>query len=114
MSFLDKKDFLIVKKLKALNYENNAIDSFIYNQSTVYDFFDKKASHFSTLQPYQFMYRINYSYDCFLLSMHYDLVLTYNICHFSLGSTVKARVDFPFYKFNRWFPFRLNTNKLIF
>jgi len=46
--------------------------------------------------------------------MHYDLVLTFNICHFSLGSTVKARIDFPFYKFNRWFPFRLKTNKLIF
>jgi hypothetical protein len=42
MNFLDKKDFLIVKKLKALNYENNMIDVFIFNQLTAYDFLIKK------------------------------------------------------------------------
>jgi hypothetical protein len=76
-------------------------DSFIYNNSCVYDFFDKEKSHFSTQQPYQFLGRINYAYDCFLLSMHYDLFLTYHMCYFNLGSSIKVRISFPFYKFNR-------------
>ena len=93
---------------------NAKIDPSIYNNSCVYDFFDKEKAHFSTLLPYQFLFRLNRSYDCFLLSMYYDLLLTYKICYFNLGSTIKARVDFPFYKFNRLYPFRLNTNKLYF
>jgi len=84
------KSFFVVK----------LIDSTAFNSSCAYDFFDKKKSHFSTLLPYQFLYRSNRSYDCFLLSMYYDLVLTYYVCYFNMGSTIKSRVNFPFYKFN--------------
>lgn len=91
------KDLIFFKNNKG----NDALDSFSFNNFSVFDFFDKKKSHFSTHLPYQFLYRTNRSYDCFLLSMYYDLLLTYYICYFNLGSTVKARVDFPFYKFNR-------------
>jgi hypothetical protein len=78
----------------------NSIDSTASNSSCAYDFFDKNRSHFSTLLPYQFLYRPNRSYDFFLLSMNYELVLTYYVCYFNMGSTVKSRFNFPFYKFN--------------
>jgi hypothetical protein len=110
------KFFFFVKGVDILKDGLNkySLDLSIFNNSSVYDFFDKKKSHFFTFLPYQFLFRLNRSYDCFLLSMSYDLLLTYYICYFSLGSTIKTRIDFPFYKFNRWFPFRLNTNKLVF
>jgi len=84
------------------NFANvKLIDPSAFNSSCAYDFFDKKKSHFSTLLPYQFLYRPNRSYDCFLLSMYYDLLLTYYVCFFNMGSSIKSRVNFPFYKFNR-------------
>jgi hypothetical protein len=96
LSFFNVKDLVILK-----DNSYNVLDSYTFNNTSVYDFFDKKKSHFFTFLPYQFLYRLNRSYDCFLLSMYYDLLLTYNICYFNLGSTIKARIDFPFYKFNR-------------
>ena len=70
----------IVKAVKLdINSANNNLDDFISNPSCIYDFFDKRNAHMATKRPYQFLCKINYSYYCFLLSMHYDLYLTYHI-----------------------------------
>jgi hypothetical protein len=99
------KHYFFIAKPRKINFFNSSfetrMDPSVYSSSDIYDFFDKKKSHFSTLLPYRFFYNLNRSFDCFLLSMYYDLLLTYYVCYFNLGSTMKSRVDFPFYKFNR-------------
>ena len=67
-----------------------------------FDFFDKRLLHFgSKIQPFQFLFRMNYSFDGYILSMHYNLFLTYFIFFLNFGLGVKTRFSFPFYKFNR-------------
>ena len=49
------------------------MEPIINNNLSDFDFFDKKKSHLQTYQPYQFLYRLNYAFDCFILAMHYSL-----------------------------------------
>ena len=81
-----KSNVFVVKDKSFLKEKfYSKIDPFINDVTCEYDFFDKKKSHFSIFLPYQFLYRLNRSYDCFLLSMYYDLLLTYFVCYFILG-----------------------------
>lgn len=72
----------------------------LLNKNGVFDFFNKKKAHFSTEYPYQFLYRVNYSFDSFLLAVHYSLFLTYHLFYFHFGSSVKTRFKLPIFKFN--------------
>jgi len=86
------KSAVIVKKLDKHFLNSNRFSDF--------DFFDRQKIHFNAEQPYQFLGRLNYAYDCFLLAMHYDLYLTYYIYYLHFGFGVKTRTTFPIYKFN--------------
>lgn len=68
---------------------------------TNFDFFDKKRLHFDSPQFFQFNFRLNYSFDCFLLALHYNLYLTYNLFYLHFGFGIKTRLRLPFYKFYR-------------
>lgn len=98
------KSFLYNASLNCISSEffNNKNDISILSKDGVFDFFDKKKLHFNNLdQPYQFFFRFNYSYDCFLLAMHYNLYLTYYVFYLNFGSGIKTRTKFPIYKFYR-------------
>lgn len=100
--------------LKPSNFSNNNLFEITLQNNSLFDFFNKKQAHFDTKFPYQFLYRINYSFDCFLLAVHYSLFLTYHLFYFHFGSSVKTRFKLPIFKFNNWFSDRLHTNKLKF
>lgn len=77
----------------------NQFEGIIF-QNNLFDFFNKKKEHFDTKYPYQFLYRVNYSFDCFLLAVHYSLFLTYHLFYFHFGSFVKTRLKMPMFQFN--------------
>lgn len=103
-SFLKSTSLLKKNNLFAITLQNN----------NLFDFFNKNQAHFDTKFPYQFLYRMNYSFDCFLLAVHYSLFLTYHLFYFHFGSSVKTRFKLPIFKFNNWASDRLHTNKLKF
>lgn len=93
---------------KSLNISCNQVtlnvlrlDLSSFSNVSIFDFFDKKKVHFNTQQPYQFGFRLNYSYDCFLLALHYNLYLTYFVFYLHFGFGIKTRTNLPLYKFHR-------------
>ena len=66
--------------------------------SGIYDKISK-ISHFSSIYPFDFSEKVNFSFDGFLLAINFNLALTYDGLYISL-SGIKARTKYPFHKFN--------------
>lgn len=96
MKFFSK--FFFSEKIRNFKFEN---------------FSDGKAIHFSPF-AFQSLGRLNFAFDCFILSMSFILYLTYFFFFLVFGSAVKTRVSLPFYKFFFWPAYKLHTNFLHF
>jgi len=96
MFFLKSKSLHPMVGSKAM-----VMDKFFSNNNSLFDFLDKPSMHFFSKHPFQFLSRVNYSYDCFVLAMHFILYLTFFYFYFSFGSGIKTRLSLPFYKFFR-------------
>lgn len=95
------KELTLVSYKKSFNHLGLQLDPSIFSKTSIFDFFDKNKAHFNSQQPYQFLHRLNYAFDCFLLAIHYNLYLTYYIYYLHFGFGVKTRTKLPLYKFNR-------------
>lgn len=75
--------------------------SFFLEKASVFkfvNFSDSKTLHFSPF-AFQSLGRLNFAFDCFILSMSLILYLTYLYFFLVFGSAVKTRVFLPFYRF---------------
>jgi len=109
MKFFSDKN---IKTHKNSLLKNNAF--LLSNDISFFDFLDKKSIHFSKKNPFQFLGRFNFAFDCFIMAMHFVLYLTYFYFYLVFGFGLKNRVFLPFYKFFRWSPLKLHTNTLRF
>lgn len=107
-------DLFFINRRSSFLFKISSKNYFDYPQNNIFDFLNKKKTHFETDQAFQFLYRINYSFDCYLLAVHYSLFLTYFLFFFHFGLGVKTRLKLPIFKFNNSFSTKLHTNKLKF
>lgn len=81
------------------NFINKKLD--LTNNLSFFYFIDNHTLHFNNKVAFQFLGRLNFSFDCFIMAIHFVLYLTYYFFYLVFGSGLKTRISLPFYKFYR-------------
>jgi hypothetical protein len=61
------------KKDKNFILKHDCIKTSFFDKPSIFDFFNKKVIHFETKVSFQFLGRLNFSFDCFVMAMHFIL-----------------------------------------
>lgn len=71
------------------------------NKLTIYDYLDKFSMHLLTKSLFDFTNRINFSFDSFLVCMHFSVFFTYHLFYIHFGNFTKNRASFPLHNYHR-------------
>jgi len=83
---------------KVANLNNKLVSK---DNSNFFNLIDNQIVHFSNKVPFQFKGHFNFSFDCFIMAIHFVLYLSYYFFYLIFGSGLKSRISLPFYKFYR-------------
>lgn len=89
--------FFLKKKIISVTKDKFALQDSL----SFFNFVNANSLHFKNNVAFQFLGRLNFSFDCFIMAIHFVLYLTYYFFYLVFGSGLKTRISLPFYKFYR-------------
>jgi hypothetical protein len=73
----------------------------IINKLSIYDYLDKFSLHLLSESIFDFSNRINFSFDSYLVCMHFSVFYTYHLFYIHFGTFTKNRASFPLHNYHR-------------